>query len=103
LPEIAYAKVMTISLSKEQEQVIKQQLATGQFASENEVLNEALSLLQRRGEALQKLRAEVQRGLDDLGAGRYTTISNSDEAKAFADEIKRRGRELNAKRGQPSH
>ena len=94
---------MTISLSREQEQLIKQQLATGQFASEGEVLNEALSLLQRRGEALQQLRAEIQAGVDDLDAGRYTTITNAEEAKAFADDIKRRGRELNAKRGQPSH
>jgi antitoxin ParD1/3/4 len=86
---------MTISLSKEQEQVIKQQLATGQFSSEDEVLSEALSLLQRRGEAVQKLRAEIQLGLDDLAAGRYTTITNAEEAKAFADDIKRRGRELN--------
>jgi antitoxin ParD1/3/4 len=96
-------RAMTISLSKEQEQLIKQQLATGQFASEGEVLNEALSLLQRRGEALQKLRAEIQAGLDDLDAGRYTTITNADEAKTFADDIKRRGRELNAKREQTSH
>jgi putative addiction module CopG family antidote len=94
---------MTISLSKEQEQLIKQQLATGQFSSEGEVLNEALSLLQRRGEALHKLRAEVQEGLDDLAAGRSTKITNPEEAKAFADDIKRRGRELNAKREQTSH
>jgi antitoxin ParD1/3/4 len=94
---------MTISLSKEQEQLIKQQIATGQFASEGEVLSEALSLLQRRGEALQNLRAEIQRGLDDLDAGRSTKITNAEEAKAFADEIKRRGRELNTKREQPSH
>lgn len=94
---------MTISLSKEQERLIKQQLATGEFASEGDVLDEALSLLQRRGEAMQKLRAEIKTGLDDLDAGRYTSITNIKEAKAFADEIKRRGRELNAKREQTLH
>jgi antitoxin ParD1/3/4 len=96
-------RVMTISLSKEQEKVIKQHLATGEFSSEGEVLNEALALLQKRGEAVQKLRTEIQAGLDDLDAGRYTTISNAEEAKAFADDIKRRGRELNAKREQAPH
>jgi hypothetical protein len=67
------------------------------------VLNEALSLLQRRSEAVQKLHAEIQQGLDDLAAGRSTKITNAEEAKAFAEEIKRRGRELNAKREQTSH
>jgi antitoxin ParD1/3/4 len=94
---------MTISLSKEQEQLIKQQLATGQFSSEDEVLNEALSLLQRRGEVVQKLRAELQKGLDDLAAGRSTKITNAEEAKALASDIKQLGRELNAKREQTSH
>jgi putative addiction module CopG family antidote len=94
---------MIISLSKEQEQVIRQQLTTGEFSSEGEVLNEALSLLQRRGEAVQKLRTEIQVGLDDLAAGRYTTITNAEEAKTFADDIKQRGRKLNAKREQTSH
>ena len=93
---------MIISLSKEQEQVIRQQLTTGEFSSEGEVLNEALSLLQRRGEAVQKLRTEIQVGLDDLAAGRYTTITNAEEAKAFANDIKQRGRELSAKREQTS-
>jgi uncharacterized protein (UPF0305 family) len=42
--------------------------------------------------------AAVQRGINDIEAGRYTRITNTEEAKAFADEIKRRGRELKAKR-----
>jgi antitoxin ParD1/3/4 len=93
-------EAMTISLSKEQEKVIKQQLATGEFATEGDVLSEALTLLQRRSEAAKKLRAEIQVGLDDLEAGRSTTIRNAEEAKIFADKIKQLGREINAKREQ---
>jgi hypothetical protein len=39
-------------------------------------------------------------GLDDLDAGRSTTIRNAEEAKIFADKIKQLGREINAKREQ---
>lgn len=49
-------------------------------------------------EAVQKLRAQIQRGIDDMEAGRYTKITNAEEARALADDIKRRGRELRAKR-----
>lgn len=87
---------MTIDLTREQEQLLNQQLAAGHFATQDEAIDEALTLLQRRGDMLKQLHADIQEGLDDLKAGRSTRISTPEEAKAFAEEIKQRGRELHA-------
>lgn len=47
---------MTIELTREQEQLIEQQLATGNFTDRGEVIGEALALLRRQGEALAEMR-----------------------------------------------
>ncbi len=94
---------MTIQLTREQEQLIEQQLATGNFTDKGEVIAEALALLKRQGEARAKIQAGVQRGIEDMDAGRYQTISTPEEVQVLADEIKQRGRELQAKREQAAH
>lgn len=94
---------MTIELTHEQEVLIEQQLATGNFTDKSEVIAEALALLKRQGEARAKIQAGVQRGIEDMDAGRYRTISTPEEAQAQVDEIKQRGRELRAKREQAAH
>ena len=91
---------MTIELSREAEQFVKQLLASGDYADESAVVAEALTRWQQQKEVEENIRAEVQRGLDALDAGRYRTISTPEEAKAFGDEIKQRARELRAKREQ---
>ena len=88
---------MTLSLTREQETLIKEQLSKGRYTSEDAVIDEALSLLQRHEKALEKLRAEIQEGLDDLAAGRSRGYTK-DNAHELADEIKRRGRALKTAR-----
>ena len=94
---------MTIALTPEQRQLIEQQLATGSFTSQGEVIDEALNLLQRRSKLLQQLNADIQEGLGDLEAGRATRISTPEEAEAFKQEIIKRGKELRAQREQTAH
>jgi putative addiction module CopG family antidote len=89
---------MTIQLPQEAQQFIKQQMATGHFATEGEVVTHALHLWQKYQKQMAAIRASVQRGIDDIEAGRYTKITNAEEANALAEDIKRRGRELKAKR-----
>jgi putative addiction module CopG family antidote len=48
---------MTIRLTHEQEQFIKQKLATGRFANESEVLQEALSQWQKQEDDLAEMRS----------------------------------------------
>ena len=94
---------MTIALTPEQRQLIEQQLATGSFTSQGEVIDEALNLLQRRSKLLKQLNADIQEGLDDLKAGRATRISTPEEAEAFKQEIIKHGNELRAQREQTAH
>ena len=65
---------MSISLAPELEGFINQKIASGLYNSANEVIREALRLLQEQ-DALQRmrndeLRREVQKGLDDIAQGR---------------------------------
>ena len=99
-PKKVYAWRMTVDLPREAEQFVKQLLATGDYADERAVVAEALARWQQQKAMEATVRAEVQRGLDDLDAGRYRTIRTPEEAKAFGDEIKRRARELKAEREQ---
>ena len=47
---------MTIEFSDEQERFIKQQLATGQFSSEAEVVKQAVSLWQKQEQDVEEMR-----------------------------------------------
>ena len=94
---------MAIELPQEAEQFVKQQLATGQYADESAVVAKALARWQQQKAIEADIRAEVQRGLDDLDAGRYRTINTPEEAGAFGDEIKQRARKLKAEREQNTH
>ncbi|CAN5364530.1 hypothetical protein BH20ACI2_BH20ACI2_08320 [soil metagenome] len=66
---------MNVSLSHEFEQIIDQKLKSGLYNSASEVVREGLRLLQQRDEMreakLNALRAEIQKGIDDLEAGRF--------------------------------
>lgn len=79
---------MNVSLTKELELIVEQKVKTGLYTSASEVVREGLRLLQQRDEMreakLKALRADIQKGIDDLEAGRYR---DGDEAMA---EIKER-------------
>ncbi len=66
---------MNVSLTPELEAVIEGKVSSGMYNSASEVVREGLRLLQQRDEMreakLTALRAEIQKGIDDLEAGRY--------------------------------
>jgi putative addiction module CopG family antidote len=100
-PSSAYSRGMTIELTREQEQFIEQALSTGHFSDKGEVIEEALTLLKRQGEVRAELQADIQEGLDDLAAGRARSYSSSYTTETtLADDIKKQGRTLKAKREQ---
>jgi antitoxin ParD1/3/4 len=94
---------MTIELTAEQKQYVERQVATGKYASESALVQQALEVLQRRDKRIAEVQAGVERGVADMEAGRYRTISTPAEAEALAEEIKQRGRELRGKREQTAH
>lgn len=65
---------MNVSLSAEFDALIGQKVKSGLYNSASEVVREGLRLLKERDEIrdakLTRLRSDLQKGLDDIGAGR---------------------------------
>lgn len=66
---------MNVSLTPELEQIINFKVQSGLYNSASEVVREGIRLLQQRDEMremkLEALRTEIQKGIDDLEAGRF--------------------------------
>jgi antitoxin ParD1/3/4 len=74
------------------EDVMERLMASGHFASKNDLLMEGLRLVEKREKAQDDLEAALQRGIDDMEAGR---VHDADEVfdmleKRFSDMIKSR-------------
>ena len=76
---------MTITLPPELETLVSDRVADGTYASETDVLREALRLLEDRERRLQELREKVAVGVADSEAGRVSELS--------VEDIKRLARE----------
>ena len=65
---------MNVSLTPELEKIVDQKVKSGLYDSASEVVREGLRLLQQRDEIreteLNALRKEIQKGIDDVEAGR---------------------------------
>ena len=65
---------MNVSLTPELEQIVSLKVESGLYNSASEVVREGLRLLQQRDELremkLEALSTEIQKGIDDLEAGR---------------------------------
>ena len=88
-------------LSREIEEFIEQQIASGKFRSRREILEEALRQFRARERKLDALRAELQAGLEQLECGEALVINDQAEHEAFVKAIKKRGRELLHDRNEP--
>lgn len=87
---------MNISLTPELDNFVKSLVESGNYYSASEVVREGLRLLQEK-EALREiklleLRKAIQKGKDDMEAGRYTTVSTPEEMDALRDDIIERGK-----------
>ena len=78
-------RAMSLTIPPEFSSVIRESIESGRVRSEDEVVAEALRLLQRHEQKLAALRADLQVGLDDIAAGRVMELD--------LEDIKRRGRE----------
>ena len=72
---------MNVSLTPELEAVIQSKVKSGMYNSASEVVREGIRLLQQRDDTheakLNALRAEIQKGVDSLEAGRYRDLSDA--------------------------
>jgi antitoxin ParD1/3/4 len=69
---------MSVTLTPEQEKLIDEKVTSGEFASRQEVLDEALRLLQTYyhadGLPIEELRREIAIGLDQEARGEYAPL-----------------------------
>jgi antitoxin ParD1/3/4 len=77
-----------VNITDELESFVKTQITGGHFKNVSEVHRAALSLLARQEEEralrIERLRQEIQVGLDDVEAGRYAEY---DSAEALFESI----------------
>ncbi len=90
-----------VNLTEAQIAFIRECVEAGDYNNASELVREALRLLKAQKDEqqakLEHLRAELQKGLDDLEAGRYVELSTEEDFRAMSDDVRRRGRERLAK------
>lgn len=86
-----------VNLPEHQSAFIKEMMKEGRYQNASEVVRAGLRLLEDHEEEqrlkLERLRAEVQKGLDDVEAGRYITFNNREEMSDFFKDIRKQARE----------
>ncbi len=75
---------MAVALNKSWEDFVAKQVDSGEFESATEVVHDALRLWRDRRRKLEALRHEIQKGVDDLEAGRVVEPPSIDELIASA-------------------
>lgn len=74
---------MEITLPAELEKLINEKIESGYYDSPGEVVREGLQLLKEQDQLRQlrreKLRREIQKGIDDMREGRYKTYNSAEE------------------------
>ena len=94
---MANVERLSISLSEDLAEMVRGAVAAGGYTSSSEVIREALRDWKRKQAArdadIERLREAVQAGIDDIENGRYTHIASDEDARAFLEGIKKRGRE----------
>ena len=88
---------MNVSITSELEKIVNLKVESGMYNSASEVVREGLRLLHERDELrkgkLDALRAEIQKGIDDLEAGRFR------DGREVMNEINDRLLEMNGRNG----
>lgn len=81
---------MHVEIPAEFEPVIQGFLSQGTYRTEEEVVTEAIRMLQRRQERLDELREAIQPALEQLRRGEGIEVSE-ENLEAFFDDIAARG------------
>ena len=87
---------MEVHINPEDEEFVCDLVRSGRYVVPEEVVREALHLLQNdeyvRKMRLEELNAKIQVGMDQFERGEYKTYTR-EELHEFFEDIKRRGRE----------
>ena len=75
-------------LDPEDEAFIDEAVRSGRFASRAELISEGVQLVRKREERVAAIRAAVQRGLEDVKAGRVVDVDEAfDQIETLLDEM----------------
>ena len=87
-----------VDLTEHQSEFIREIMEEGRYKSAGEVVGAGLRLLEAQEEEerlkLERLRIEVQKGLDDIKAGRSTKIGTPEELSKVFDEIEQEAEQI---------
>lgn len=87
-----------VDLPDHELEFVRRCVSEGHYEDERAVVLAGLRLLEQQEAAerakLERFRAEVQKGMDDLENGRYIDINSKEELEAFMDEIGREAEEF---------
>lgn len=81
----------SVNLGVQLEAIVDKLVKGGRYGSRSEVLREGVRLVQEREAKLARFDAEIQKGLDDVKAGRVIPAEEAfDRLDAYLDELMRR-------------
>lgn len=70
---------MNVALTPELEELVNDEVKSGQYKSANEVVREGLRLVRLRREKIAALRREIQIGVDEIERGEYHEYASVEE------------------------
>lgn len=78
---------MNVTIPKSLEALVKEKIEEGHYSNEDEVVADALRLMQARDEAAQiklaRLKDAIDRGYEDVATGRTIVLETEDQIDAF--------------------
>ena len=84
---------MAYCFPAELQQLVCQELASGSYSSEDELLLAAVRLLHQREEDLRNFKAQLQGRLDRLDRGEGIALEDDAALRGFFDDIQDRGQQ----------
>lgn len=82
---------MNVTIPKSLEALVREKVAKGHYSTEEEVVADALRLMQARDEVDQikraRLKDAIDRGYEDVTAGRVIVLENEDQIDAFFSDL----------------
>jgi antitoxin ParD1/3/4 len=93
---------MSLGYPDDLEQFVQNAIASGKFRSRDELISAVLTMFRHREEKLDRLREDIQIGIEQLERGEFTAITSPEEQIGFREKIKARGRERAGRESDPS-
>jgi antitoxin ParD1/3/4 len=82
---------MNVTIPKGLEELVRQKVEEGRYSTEDEVVADALRLMQARDEVTAikhaRLQDAIDRGYDDVAAGRVISFESDDQIDAFFADL----------------